>query len=440
MKILQPREAVRPLSLIGRSAIALSDQALLSAVNFLVTILLIKTVPKYEYGYYSIAFSISLFLVSVQNAIVNAPLTVLLVSKRGEERHRYPAGLGMGQLLVVLPLATISLLIVGLLYLLGLDSPIASIAGALSLASIGILLREFLRGYYFAEESPTKVLQLDIRYAMIYVGLIGITAVSITVTVPAVLLHMGLAGLVVSASFWIARRRYVTLDSIREGYRENWEFGKWALIGVCVTHVQSYGYLYLLGSMLGGGAVGDVSASRLLLMPFVLLEAGWGKVAMPHGSRLREERDLARFLRELIAATLAISIFIAVYAWLLVLVAEPLGRFIFTDQYGKATELVFFWGLIHIMHFIALNAGYGLQVMREFRVLAKINAITMLLTLSFAYFLIGHDGIRGALLSLMLGHASLAIPLWYLFVSRVLAENRRKLPKGPTVTSRSMNG
>src|SRR2546430_12921223 len=58
--------------------------------------LLIRTVPQEEYGYYSIAFAASLFLISIQNAVVTTPLAVLLAAKKDEERHRYPAALYWG--------------------------------------------------------------------------------------------------------------------------------------------------------------------------------------------------------------------------------------------------------------------------------------------------------------------------------------------------------
>src|SRR5438093_4000598 len=71
-------------SLILKSGIAFVDQAVLSATNLFISLILIKNVPKAEYGYYSIVLAISLFLVSMQNAIVTTPLAVSLAGKKGE--------------------------------------------------------------------------------------------------------------------------------------------------------------------------------------------------------------------------------------------------------------------------------------------------------------------------------------------------------------------
>ena len=69
-------------NILFRGGIAAIDQGMLSALNFIVQIILIKTLPKYEYGYYSVAFAIILYLVSLQNALINTPMVVLLAGKK----------------------------------------------------------------------------------------------------------------------------------------------------------------------------------------------------------------------------------------------------------------------------------------------------------------------------------------------------------------------
>src|SRR5438067_5786369 len=142
------------VSLYLKPAIAALDQALLSGANFFVAFLLIRTVPQEEYGYYSIAFAASLFLISIQNAVVTTPLAVLLAAKKDEERHRYPAALYWGQFLVLVPAVIIGFFITAGLRLYGMSPLKVWTIGAICVSATGILLREFLRAYYFALESP----------------------------------------------------------------------------------------------------------------------------------------------------------------------------------------------------------------------------------------------------------------------------------------------
>src|SRR5437762_3427053 len=181
-------------SLVISSAVAFADQAVLSGTNFLVAFILIKTVPKNEYGYYSIVFAISLFLVSIQNALVTTPLAVLLAAKTAERKQGYIAALYSGQLLVVAPVAALGLIVTALLYAWGLDTIEVWTMGALWVAAVGILLREFTRAFYFAQESPLAVFKLDAIFTFIYVALIIGAFAFFRITVPLVLVFMGAGG------------------------------------------------------------------------------------------------------------------------------------------------------------------------------------------------------------------------------------------------------
>src|SRR5438093_8610912 len=96
-------------SLVLKSGVAFLDQAILSGMNFLISLFLIKSVPIEEYGYYAIVFAISLFLVSIQSAVVTTPLAVSLAAKKDEHEEQYVAALYWGQFAVVIPTVCLGL-------------------------------------------------------------------------------------------------------------------------------------------------------------------------------------------------------------------------------------------------------------------------------------------------------------------------------------------
>jgi O-antigen/teichoic acid export membrane protein len=411
-------------SLLRRSAVAAVDQGLLSGLNFLITITLIRTVPKAEYGYYAIAFSVILFLVSVQNAVSTTPLTVLLVTKKGESRSAYVRALCWGQLIVLIPATFLGLIAAGVSISLGVDVVQASIAGSLCLASTGILLREFSRAYLYAEEMPLDVLRLDACYVAIYLGMMALALSLYRLSVPSVIILGGLSGAFVF-SFNVRRiPPTVDLAQVRRSYSENWRYGRWSLLGVVVTHIQKYSYLYLLGVLMGSMAVADVSAARLLLMPFVLLQAGWGSVTLPHGARLREARRLGHYVRELVLASAVVGVAIIAYAWLILSFSGHLERFLLTEKYQEAFDYILPWSAVFAVTWVRMNAGFGLMVIRRFDAIAKANLWTMIVTIVSAFVFIKMYGIKGALASLLIGEVSLACLLWWILVSHVLHEFR----------------
>lgn len=410
------------------SSIATLDQAMLSALNFLISIILIKTVSKVEFGYYAIAFSISQLLIWIHNSIVNTPLAVLLVEKNGSLKQKYSASLCYGQFIAILPAACLGLAGAGLLYYWDLDATKASIVAAVSLSAIGILFREFLRALFFAEETPLQVLKLDAYYSVLFLFLIIVGYLFNKISIAAIFIMNGASGLLISLHYVRKRQWQFHKKSIRESYRENWKFGKWALLGVIVTHMQNYSYLYLLGALLGSAAVADVSAARLLLAPVLLAQIGWGKIAVPHGSKLRENNQIARFFKELMFASLIAIVGIAAYIIILLSLSGVLSSLLFTEKYVNSFEYLPYWGGFFIIGFLATSASYGLQVLKQFSFLAKFMILTMLITVGCSYFFIQWYGIKGGLAALILGGVLTATGFWYFFTKNAFPKPKRQQP------------
>jgi O-antigen/teichoic acid export membrane protein len=412
--------------LFFNSSIATIDQAMLSALNFIISIILIKTVSKDEFGYYSIAFAIVQLLLSMHNSIVNTPLAVLLVEKKDEIRQIYPASLCYGQFIFILPLACLGIIVAGLLSSWGFATKITSIVAAISFLIIGLSFREFLRAYYYAEETPLRVLKLDVFYILLFMSLIVFSHLYYKISIAAVFIMNGFSALLISLFFVRDRGWRFNRQHIKESYRENWKFGKWALLGVIVTHMQNYSYIYLLGALLSAAEVAEVSAARLLMTPLLLAKIGWGKIVIPHGSRLRDDNQITRFFKEQTIACLIFVLGIFAYVIVLISLSGILNRFLFTESYVNSFEYVPYWGGFMVFGFFALSASYGLQVMKKFSILFVLNVFTMLVTVICAYFFIQSFGIKGGFAALILGGALAAIAFWYLFAKNTLQGNEKR--------------
>jgi O-antigen/teichoic acid export membrane protein len=407
-------------AVIAKSGLAFLDQAVLSGTNFVVAIILMKTAGKEQYGYYSIAFAMSLFLVSLQNAVVTTPLAVLLAGKEGEAKDVYAGALYWGQIIAVVPVSLLGLAVTGILHFSGLGTTQISTISALCFAGIGILLREFSRAYHFARQSTSTVLLLDLTFAAGYFVLLGVCYPA-GITAPVAFVLMGVSSILSSVVFKEARWK-CDWAAIRESYQENWAFAKWSLTGVMVSHLQSYCNLYLTGTLIGTAAAGSLSASRLPMSPLALLQTGWNKVAVPRGAHLRERRQLRQFFKEQVFATVVVGIGVVAYVGVLWMLADVLKRLLFNKGYEGSLELIWFWAAINIVGFTALSASIGLQVIKEFGTIVKNSSVTMLITLASTVILIGRYGIQGGLAASLLGDSVLAASLWWCLAKRYFME------------------
>jgi len=401
-----------------RSIIATVDQGILSLVNFVVALILMRHVEKLEFGTYSIAFAVVLFLVSIQNAIVNTQLIVLLPGKIDSEKAKYAGGLWLGQFCLLLPL---SCLVVLLTYLLPVftSGPSMGLVRGIALAGAGVLIKEFVRAYYFAIESPKRVLTLDILFVSLYAGSVIIFIYFFNYGVFTVFLLMGISSLLAALCFnlrhwWIWHPGYLF-----GSFRENWSHGKWALLGASVTHLQNYCYVYLLGLLLGTVAVAEVTASRLLLMPLIMFQTGWYKIAVPYGARLHADGQLAYFIRKMILTTLVLVAGTGLYAFIIDSGSGLIETYLLTEKYRSSFDYVFYWGAIFMAKTISLNANSALQVMKEFKVISILCTICMIISISGSYLLILSYGIKGGLLAMLGAELLLAILLWMVLLTKV---------------------
>ena len=60
----------------SKGVLALTDQGLIAASNFLVALLLARQVPRAEYGAYALAFEVFLLMVVVYSAFILEPMSV----------------------------------------------------------------------------------------------------------------------------------------------------------------------------------------------------------------------------------------------------------------------------------------------------------------------------------------------------------------------------
>ncbi len=423
------------LPLLRKGGLAAFDQAMLSATNFLVTILLIKYLPKEDYGFYAIAFSISLYLISIQNALINTPLTILLAEKNSDNKKNYIPALFWGQIFVLIPVIGFA---VGILTIVNVYYPnpkIISIYYSLAIASLGILIKEYMKAYLFAVEKELAVIILDFIFVCTYIGFLIIMILIDSITVNRVILALGAASFISAIYQYSIVKVLPSLKHIFSSYGENWQFGRWALIGVTSTHLQNYGYMYVLGLLLGSEAVAEINASRILLMPFGLLAAGWGKISRPYGAKLREANKMDKFYKEVILICAVFCIGILIYTLIINSFSKPISLLFFTDKYDNVFSYVFYWAIIFMVTFFRSNASFGLQVIKKFSKLAIVNVFTMIFSIVLAYFLVLNMQIKGALLASLAGEFLFMIILWYIFTKGVFGDGSLKMQQKKIINS-----
>ena len=150
---------------------AVISQGLLSAINLLIGLILIRGAPPAQYAYYVLIASAAPLLVQLQNNLI-APNLNSHVNVAGDaERKSYIGGLLHQQGRLMTLVVVVAVLACGLVcWVAGVRPALGFILLAGVLAAMGTLFRDSVRLILITYRRPYDVLQADVVYAVVFVG------------------------------------------------------------------------------------------------------------------------------------------------------------------------------------------------------------------------------------------------------------------------------
>jgi O-antigen/teichoic acid export membrane protein len=331
---------------------AIVDQVVLSGANFLVGFVLIRYASDRDYALYVLVQSALLLLVTMHAAYLTGPLAVLTPKLPAEERWQTIGSVKRTQrrLLRMVALPLLGLPLLG--YLSGLLSGLlASVIATGIVATWAALRRDYLRSVLLMASRPHQLLGADAVYAAVLLA--GVAAAvsagkQVVIGATCALVIAGWAGAAAAHRSiavypgWTEARAVSIWPDIRR-------LGFWSLLGSSIYWFLGQSYSYLLATRLDLTAVADVNATRLLLMPAIVLTIGVASLLGPTAATWYAQIGLHRLVRRLIVILLAVGLLEAVY-----FVAVWFGRdWLFTDVLHKhihdRDRLLLLWGCVAIV-------------------------------------------------------------------------------------------
>src|SRR5271154_6509513 len=354
--------------------------------------------------------TMSLFAVSVQSALVNGPLNIYLPGAgEPEAARRLESALATMNLLAVLATAAIA----GIVNLAA-DAEWASHATltviAIPLFVAAGMYREYYRSTAFSRHDMTMLLWVDGPY-------LAVTTVCLAAMViwpqrfadlAAAFLAMTI-GCLVSQVCVRLRGDGAEHRLFRDGwiatYRRISGEVAWSLVGVVANHAENRSYVYIATSLAGMASLAAINAIGLLFRPVSVLVSAWGQSALPHLSAALANGRIAEFDRTLtraLAATALGSIAIGVLIWL---AWAPIHQHLLAGKYADGGLLVVPWAAASAASVLRYVGSIGLMAARDFKFLAKIQAVCGILAAAATTGFILSSGYTGAMWGIAIGNA-----------------------------------
>lgn len=391
------------------------DQAVLSATNFAVGLLMLRRTDDADYGLFVLATSTFLLLVGAQGSAVCGPMTVLANKRSDAQRLAMVSQLLRLLLRAWLPLAAIGAAVFWMASGDWLGVPAATVGLAACVAAVGVLMREAMRAMWMLYSMPRALLGFDLLFTMAYLALALYLSAEYRPAAPWVVLGLGGASALAAWCSWRHFRRRLGWDpdGCDGAFAETWRLGRWALGGSIITWLHQQGFYYVVAALRGVEAVSGLAAARLLLMPVNLMITGVGQLLLPMASRWLAESGPARMFRHLAWLSAGVTVGAAVYF----LVLWQLRGWVLVDVLKRdAASLdlsLLLWGVIFLLVGLRVFSQIGLQAMERFDALTKLAAVTATVSLSVGLVGIVWLDAPGALIGLIAGELlSVAGILW----------------------------
>lgn len=379
------------------------DQAMLSAANFGVGLILIRYAAEAQYGYYILAFNTMILLTTLQGTFIGTPMVIRLPTLTDEARRQWMGSLLRDQRRWGLAGGLLALVATGVAWTVGLlDRQSAQVAVAATALVLAALYREYLRGILLMYHRPQQVLAADAIYVVVLLA--GCAA---SVHTPVAAVGALLAGMLASLACGHALRRKLGAEIDAQAapgrLRDIAKMGFWAASGGVIYWLFNQGYNFLTAATLNLTAVAALAASRLTLMPINLLLAGMQKQLTPLASHWLHQMGARRTLRRLAWFSLALGVTTLIYGAVIWLLRDWIFLDVMRKDFPQRDELVLLWcGLFILM--VMREPVMMIAVLRQrFRILSGATFVSAVVSLSVSYVAMLHLGPVGAAIGIVVG-------------------------------------
>lgn len=387
----------------ARTAMALCDQAVVSGISFLITIIVGRVCGKPELGIYALGMSVVFLALAAQQSLISAAHTVFSVRLEGESRRRYNGAIAI-QFLALCGLVAGAIAVVALSRNWFAASSIqggksaGAVFGVLVVVCPCILLREFARRFEFARFNMARAFLLDACIAVLTLGLLATLYALALLSGTSALLAVGGACASAGGVWWITSRSQfqVELARLPEEFRRGWQFGRWVFGGQVSFALVGFSLQWMIATMMDEGAVGVYSACLMLVLLANPIVLGIQNVLSPSIAESMHEGGCERVRRLVLQSSMALSLMMATYVSVIAIWGELFLQQLYGDAFGGNGFAIGMlgWGALATASGVASNHGLRAIERPELNFVAA--ATGLITAVAVGWFLIPSWGVAGA--------------------------------------------
>jgi O-antigen/teichoic acid export membrane protein len=386
---------------------AVAGQVVLSGTSFIVGLLLIRYTGDADYATYILAQASIGLLVTAQSAWVSGPLSVVAAKRDPEARRRMAGAVSESLRRFTLWVALASVIVPVVAWAIGASSALMAAVSALTIGAGWLSLRrDYFRNLLQLYARARGLVSTDVVSSL---GLVGFAVLAAFGPFQADLVVITGLGL----SAWIGglqARRLLRRDPglIDDGKaRQYWQqmrsYAFWGTTGALIYWVFSQSYNYVLAARIDLAAVADVNATRLLLMPTIVMTTGVRGLLIPMAARWLVEVGLDRLLKRLMAFAAALAVLHLGYVAVLWLGRDWVTGTLMKTEIADRDQLLLLWAAIALIGVLRETSVAAVLALEKFRVMAYFTGASAVVSLALMWFGLPYWGAAAALIGQVAG-------------------------------------
>ena len=399
------------------------DQGLVATSNFILNILLARWLIPFEYGAFSVAFTIFLLLSTFHTGMLNEPM---LVFGPGKYKNKVSA-----YLRIVIRGNWIFGIIVGafffityLAFLLFTHSSLTSTFLGLSIASPFILFQWLMRRVCYVRLLPHLAASAGAGYMLlIFSGSFGLYHYGYLNPTTA-LIVMAIANL--SSGLWIYFKLGIHLKQNKDSrvkidvLRDHWGYGKWASGTAALVWVPGNVFTLFLPIWWGLEASASYKALLNLLLPIIHVTIALGAILLPELVARRDSLDF----RRLAAQSQNILILGATVYWLLIgFFGEHIIKILYAGKYLDYSYLLWLSGMIPILGALISISMASLQALELPSLVFRTYMVSSVVAISIGLPFVIVWGVSGALVGWLIAYSVCASMMTFMLSMKLKVGN-----------------
>ena len=353
-----------PQAMRGPAAMAIVDQAVVSGVSFLTTILIGRFTNPEQLGLYSLATSLVLGVLVVQTSLITMPFALGHHRAAGSDDAASRSYAGSTLLIQI---ALTGLVIVALLGAAVLaDGPQVTLMWAMLLATPFLLLREFARRMAYAWLSVPTALAIDLPVGLLQTtGLAALAAIG-ALSASGAMLVLGVASAVgVAIAATQTRRQFLIRPvAFQSDLRRSWDFGRWVAGAQLLGVVNTQGTLWLIALISDTASAGVFAACLAVVLLCNPLMLAVGNLLTPRAAQALARDGHAAMRRLIVRAAAALAAALGLFCIVLLLCGDwIMWRLYEGQEYTGHTTLLVLLGLTFLLSAVGMAVNDGIRAM-----------------------------------------------------------------------------